>query len=139
MQYFYPELVDLSALGDGPLAPNMRAPDGSGGEDPRKTASADVGRRNADGGQGLAESFSSVYKAEPLSPTGNPGPPAGPLPSLLHLDAAAAGRGRDEEGGEIFDILPEGNHLSFSHRRSGHSGRPDRRFDVWPAAAPQGP
>lgn len=48
MQYFYPELVDLGALGDGPLALNMKAPDGIGGEDPRKTASAEVGRRNVE-------------------------------------------------------------------------------------------
>jgi len=48
MQYFYPELVDLAALGDRPLALNMKAPDGIGGEDPRKTASAEVGRRNVE-------------------------------------------------------------------------------------------
>ena len=48
MQYFYPELVDLATLGTGELAPNMKAPDGIGGEDPRKTASAEVGRRNAE-------------------------------------------------------------------------------------------
>ena len=46
MMFFYPELVDLSALGDGPLAPDMKAPDGIGGLDPRKHASAEVGRRN---------------------------------------------------------------------------------------------
>lgn len=48
MQYFYPELVDLAALGAGELAPDMKAPDGIGGQDPRKFASAEVGRRNAD-------------------------------------------------------------------------------------------
>ena len=36
---FYPDLVDLSALGDGPLAPNRKAPDGTSGLDPRKHAS----------------------------------------------------------------------------------------------------
>jgi creatinine amidohydrolase len=46
MMFFYPDLVDLSALGDGPLAPNMKPPDGIGGQDPRKYASAAVGRRN---------------------------------------------------------------------------------------------
>lgn len=46
MMFLYPDLVDLSALGDGPLAPNMKPPDGIGGLDPRKHASADVGRRN---------------------------------------------------------------------------------------------
>ena len=46
MMFFYPDLVDLSTLGDGPLAPNMKPPDGIGGQDPRKYASAEVGRRN---------------------------------------------------------------------------------------------
>ncbi|MCE5310833.1 MAG: creatininase family protein [Acidobacteriales bacterium] len=48
MMFFYPELVDLSALGDGPLAPNMKPPDGIGGLDPRKYASAEIGRRNVE-------------------------------------------------------------------------------------------
>ncbi|MBP8258956.1 MAG: creatininase family protein [Verrucomicrobia bacterium] len=48
MMFFYPELVDLSALGDGPLAPNMKPPDGIGGQDPRKHASVEVGRRNVE-------------------------------------------------------------------------------------------
>lgn len=48
MMFFYPDLVDLSALGDGPLAPEMRPPDGIGGLDPRKHASAEVGRRNVE-------------------------------------------------------------------------------------------
>jgi creatinine amidohydrolase len=48
MLFFYPDLVDLSALGDGPLAPNMKPPDGIGGLDPRKHASAEVGRRNVE-------------------------------------------------------------------------------------------
>ena len=46
MMFLYPDLVDLSALGDGPLAPNMKPPDGIGGLDPRKYASLEVGRRN---------------------------------------------------------------------------------------------
>jgi creatinine amidohydrolase len=46
MMFLYPDLVDLSTLGDGPLAPNMKPPDGIGGQDPRKYASAEVGRRN---------------------------------------------------------------------------------------------
>lgn len=46
MMFLYPELVDLSALGDGPLAPNMKPPDGIGGLDPRKHASLEVGKRN---------------------------------------------------------------------------------------------
>ncbi|HNS20474.1 MAG TPA: creatininase family protein [Sedimentisphaerales bacterium] len=48
MMFFYPSLVDLSALGDGPLAPDMKPPDGIGGQDPRKYASPEVGRRNAE-------------------------------------------------------------------------------------------
>jgi creatinine amidohydrolase len=48
MMFFYPELVDISALGDGPLAPNMKPPDGIGGLDPRKHASLEVGRRNVE-------------------------------------------------------------------------------------------
>jgi len=46
MMFLYPSLVDMSTLGDGPLAPNMKPPDGIGGQDPRKYASAEVGRRN---------------------------------------------------------------------------------------------
>ena len=30
MMFFYPELVELGALGDGPLASDMKAPDGIG-------------------------------------------------------------------------------------------------------------
>ena len=48
MQFFYPELVDLNALGTGPLAPKMKAPDGIGGMDPRIHASARVGQRNVE-------------------------------------------------------------------------------------------
>ncbi|OHB65820.1 MAG: hypothetical protein A2Y77_12910 [Planctomycetes bacterium RBG_13_62_9] len=48
MMFFYPDLVDMSTLGDGPLAPNMKPPDGIGGQDPRKYASAEAGRRNVE-------------------------------------------------------------------------------------------
>jgi creatinine amidohydrolase len=48
MQFFYPDCVDLAALGAGPLAPDMQPPDGIGGDDPRLHASAEVGRRNAE-------------------------------------------------------------------------------------------
>ena len=47
MMFFYPDLVDLSELGDHALAPNMRPPDGIAGQDPRHFAAVDVGRRNA--------------------------------------------------------------------------------------------
>ena len=48
MMFFYPEFVDMSELGTGPLAPNMQPPDGIGGLDPREHASPDVGRRNVE-------------------------------------------------------------------------------------------
>ncbi len=48
MLFLYPDLVDLSALGEGPLAPNMKPPDGIGGLDPRHHASLKVGRRNVE-------------------------------------------------------------------------------------------
>lgn len=48
MLFFYPERVDMAALGTGPLAPEMRPPDGIWGEDPRSHASAAVGARNAE-------------------------------------------------------------------------------------------
>jgi len=46
MMFLYPDLVDMSALGNGPLASDMKPPDGIGGLDPRKHASLEVGRRN---------------------------------------------------------------------------------------------
>lgn len=48
MMFLYPDLVDMSMLGTGPLAPNMKPPDGIGGLDPRKHASPEVGRRNVE-------------------------------------------------------------------------------------------
>ena len=48
MMFFYPDLVDMTALGTGPLAPNMEPPDGIGGLDPREHASVEVGRRNVE-------------------------------------------------------------------------------------------
>ena len=48
MMFFYADLVDLAALGTGPLAPNMKPPDGIGGLDPRTHASPEVGRINAE-------------------------------------------------------------------------------------------
>ena len=48
MMFFYPDLVDMAALGTAPLAPDMRPPDGIGGLDPRDHASADVGKTNID-------------------------------------------------------------------------------------------
>jgi creatinine amidohydrolase/Fe(II)-dependent formamide hydrolase-like protein len=80
MMFFYPDLVDMAALGDGPLAPDMKPPDGIGGLDPRKHATADVGRRNVElaaqalgrKARELLESLSEVRKtAKP--PTIAPG------------------------------------------------------------------
>jgi len=48
MMFFYPDLVNISELGTGPLAPDMKPPDGIGGLDPREHASAEVGRRNVE-------------------------------------------------------------------------------------------
>ena len=48
MLFLYPDRVDMSALGDGPLAPDMKPPDGIGGLDPRTHASAEVGGRNVE-------------------------------------------------------------------------------------------
>jgi creatinine amidohydrolase len=48
MMFFYPELVDLSELGTGPLNLDMRPPSGIGGLDPREHASARVGARNVE-------------------------------------------------------------------------------------------
>jgi hypothetical protein len=64
MMFFYPDLVDLSALGDGPLAPDMKAPDGIGGLDPRKHASAEVGRRNVElAAQGIGTKARALLEA----------------------------------------------------------------------------
>lgn len=48
MMFFYPELVELGELGDGPMNLDMKAPHGIGGLDPRVHASAGVGERNVE-------------------------------------------------------------------------------------------
>ena len=48
MMFFYPDLVDMSELGDDPINLDMKPPSGIGGLDPRKHASAEVGRRNVE-------------------------------------------------------------------------------------------
>jgi creatinine amidohydrolase len=66
MMFFYPELVDLSALGDGPLAPDMKPPDGIGGLDPRRHASVEVGRRNVElAAQAIGRKARGLLKALP--------------------------------------------------------------------------
>lgn len=46
MLALHPELVDLAALGNGPLNLDMKPPSGIGGLDPREHASPEVGARN---------------------------------------------------------------------------------------------
>jgi hypothetical protein len=46
--FFYPDLVDMAALGDEEMIFDMREPWGIGGEDPRVHASQAVGKRNAE-------------------------------------------------------------------------------------------
>ena len=89
MMFFYPELVDMAALGDGPLAPKMKPPDGIGGLDPREHASAEVGRRNV---QLAAEAIGK--KAKELLE----GLPARPK------DSPAAG---NHSGQVVADLVPE--------------------------------
>ena len=48
MMCFYPQLVDMAELGDGPLNLDMKPPSGIGGLDPRQHASAEVGARNVE-------------------------------------------------------------------------------------------
>jgi len=48
MMFFYPDLVDMSELGDGPINLDMKPPSGIGGLDPREHASTEVGRRNVE-------------------------------------------------------------------------------------------
>ena len=48
MMFLYPDQVDMSELGDGPINLDMKPPSGIGGLDPRKHASAKVGRRNVE-------------------------------------------------------------------------------------------
>ncbi len=48
MMFFYPQLVDMAELGDGPINLDMKPPSGIGGLDPREYASAEVGARNVE-------------------------------------------------------------------------------------------
>jgi len=48
MMFFYPDLVDMSELGDGPVNLDMKPPFGIGGLDPREHASPAVGERNVE-------------------------------------------------------------------------------------------
>jgi len=69
MMFLYPDLVDLSALGDGPLAPDMKPPDGIGGLDPRQHASAEIGRRNVElAAQALGQKARELLEGLPQDP-----------------------------------------------------------------------
>jgi creatinine amidohydrolase len=48
MQFFYPDRVDMTTLGEGEIVFDMSPPWGIGGHDPRQYASAEVGRRNCE-------------------------------------------------------------------------------------------
>ncbi|MFC1736660.1 creatininase family protein [Candidatus Hydrogenedentota bacterium] len=48
MMFFYPDLVDMTELGSGPINLDMKPPSGIGGLDPREHASAEVGLRNVE-------------------------------------------------------------------------------------------
>jgi len=73
MMFFYPDLVDMSALGDGPLAPDMKPPDGIGGLDPRKHASVGVGRKNVElASQAIGKKAQELLAALPASPVPKP-------------------------------------------------------------------
>jgi len=48
MMFLYPDLVDMSELGDDPINLDMKPPSGIGGLDPREHASARVGARNVE-------------------------------------------------------------------------------------------
>ena len=48
MMFFYPERVDMNALGTEPMNLDMKPPHGIGGLDPREHASAEVGSRNVE-------------------------------------------------------------------------------------------
>jgi len=48
MMFLYPDLVNMTELGDGPINLDMKPPAGIGGMDPRQHASAEVGRRNVE-------------------------------------------------------------------------------------------
>lgn len=79
MMFFYPDLVGLSALGDGPLAPDMKAPDGIGGLDPRKHASAAVGRRNVGlAAQAIGKKAKALLEALPVGPDSSRSPNISP-------------------------------------------------------------
>ncbi len=66
MMFFYPERVDISELGDEEIILDMRAPWGIGGLDPRKHASAEVGKRNVElASKAIGEKAKELLKSLP--------------------------------------------------------------------------
>jgi len=75
MMFLYPDLVDMAALGDGPLAPKMKPPDGIGGLDPREHASAEVGRRNVQlAAEAIGKKAKELLEGLPPRPKDAPAP-----------------------------------------------------------------
>jgi creatinine amidohydrolase/Fe(II)-dependent formamide hydrolase-like protein len=73
MMFFYPDLVDMAALGDGALAPDMKAPDGIGGLDPRKHAFAKLGQRNAElAAQAIGKKARELLQSLPSAKSSEP-------------------------------------------------------------------
>jgi len=66
VMHFFPDLVDMSALGDGPLRLDLEPPDGLLGLDPRVHASAEVGRRNCElAAQAIGEKARELLESLP--------------------------------------------------------------------------
>ena len=79
MMFLYPELVDMEALGNGPLAPKMKPPDGIGGLDPREHASAEVGRRNVQlAAEAIGKKAKELLEGLPARPKDAPAPATTP-------------------------------------------------------------
>lgn len=79
MMFLYPDLVDMAALGNGPLAPKMKPPDGIGGLDPRQHASLEVGRRNVQlAAQAIGKKARELLEGLPPRPNDSPIPTISP-------------------------------------------------------------
>jgi creatinine amidohydrolase len=79
MMFLYPELVDMAALGSGPLAPKMKPPDGIGGLDPREHASVEVGRRNVQlAAEAIGKKAKELLEGLPARPKDAPAPATTP-------------------------------------------------------------
>lgn len=66
MMFFYPDLVDMSELGEGPMNLDMKPPHGIGGLDPREHASPEVGERNVElAAQAIGEKAREMLESLP--------------------------------------------------------------------------